>query len=269
MIGPGPVELKAHRRYRVPDRAGPSREPGRARMTRTTPSHRLFVPDLDDRPGPLRVGGEEAHHAVRVKRLRAGEAVELFDGRGGRRRGRVAGVGGSRAHPVIEIEPGGACERVGAPSPRVEVWCPAPKGDRLERMLDQLSQAGAAAWRPLACGRAEAGGGRRADRLGRVVVESAKQCGRAYLLEVGPEVAFEAAIGVPGVVVADGSGAAGVPAGGGDRVVLVGPEGGWTPAELDRARGAGAPMLRLGPHVMRLETAAVAAAALLMHAAEG
>lgn len=240
-------------------------------MTRTTPAHRLFVPDLGAAAvGSLALAGEEAHHAVRVKRLRAGEAVEAFDGRGRVMRGTVAGVGGSRANPVVEIEPTGGVEVVAPVSPRVEVWCPTPKGDRLERMLDQLSQVGAAAWRPLACERAEDHMPRRTDRLERVVIESAKQCGRAHLLEIGEPVAFEDALGHPGVVIADANaGGRPGPIAGESACVLIGPEGGWTPGELDRARAGGVPMLPLGPHVLRLETAAVVAGAFLLGGSKG
>lgn len=237
-------------------------------MTRTTPAHRLFVPDLGGAVGPVALAGEEAHHAVRVKRLRVGEAVEAFDGRGRVMRGTVTGVGGSRANPVVEIEATGGVEVVAPVSPRVEVWCPTPKGDRLERMLDQLSQIGAGAWRQLACARGEDHMPRRTDRLERVVIESAKQCGRAHLLEIGDAVAFEDALGHPGVVIADAS-AGGQPGPGESACVLIGPEGGWTPGELDRARAGGVPMLPLGPHVLRLETAAVVAAAFLLAGSKG
>ena len=50
-------------------------------------------------------------------------------------------------------------------------------------------------------------------------------------------------------------------------MLLVGPEGGWTPRELDLARGRGAAITRFGPHVMRIETAAIVAAGIIMSAA--
>ena len=236
-------------------------------MTRTTPSHRLFLPDLDEADGPVSLGGEEAHHAVRVKRLRPGEAVELFDGRGRVLVGRVLGSNGSRANPELAIEPVGEVEPVEPVRPQVEICCPAPKGDRVERMLDQLSQAGAARWRPLVCEHSEEIGVRRSTRLERVIVESAKQCGRAYLLEMGDPISFGSALEHPRVLVADReAGATPAVRTTGEVRVLVGPEGGWSAEEFDRVRGMGVPMLPLGPHVLRLETAAVLAAAFVLAA---
>ncbi len=226
-------------------------------------AHRLFVSDVV--PGRQTVTGEEAHHAVRVKRLRPGELVELFDGNGRVVEGTVAGVGGSRQHPEIEVEPEGEPREIPPTVPRVEIWSPAPKGDRLERMLDQLSQAGVARWRVLITDRAEDTMPRKPDRLRRVLVESAKQCGRARLLEIGSPIALDTALGAPGVVVASQhAGPEGRSGPEEPRTLLVGPEGGWSDAELRLFEDRSVPCVGLGPHVMRLETAAVVGAARLM-----
>ncbi len=225
-------------------------------------AHRVYFSDLAGvGPGSvLTIGGEEANHAARVKRVRPGESVGLFDGRGLVASGAVIRAeSGKRA--VLEVSIGGV-ERSDPLSPRLEVWCPPPKGDRLEQMIDQLSQLGVGAWRPLRTARAERDAFR-PDKLGRVAVESAKQCGRAWLLEVGDWASFDHAIADPRAVLADASGRPGSPADS-DTVLLLGPEGGWTETELEQARAAGRCALRFGPHVMRIETAAVAGAACLL-----
>ena len=234
-----------------------------------TPRHRLHVPDLDDRPGPLAVGGEEAHHAARVKRLRPGEPVELFDAHGTTRPGTVGEVVGSRSHPELLIHPTGPAQAVPPLSPAIDVCSPAPKGDRLEQMIDQLSQAGAASWRPLVTERSgDDPPPKKLDRLSRVALESAKQCGRAHLLHLGPPITLPEALDLPGVTLADAGGGPCSPPPA-HATLLIGPEGGWTEGELHLARSRAVPLIRLGPHTLRLETAAVVATALLLHAHGG
>jgi 16S rRNA (uracil1498-N3)-methyltransferase len=109
------------------------------------------------------------------------------------------------------------------------------------------------------------------DRLSRLAVESAKQCGRAWFLRIEQERTLRDALArTEGtrVIVADASGV------GADEIertetavvrVVVGPEGGWTAEELASARDAGAVVTRFGPHSMRVETAAVAAAAVVLN----
>lgn len=230
-------------------------------------AHRVYFSDL---PGAgtgtaLEIGGEEANHAVRVKRLRIGEVVGLFDGRGLVARATVTRAeGGKRSVLGLEVTD---LERFAPVSPRLEVWCPPPKGDRLEAMIDQLSQLGVAAWRPLRTVRAERDGFR-GDRLERAAIEATKQCGRAWVLEIGEWAEFGDAINDPRVIVADASGERGGPTDA-DAVLVVGPEGGWTPDELALARATGRRTVRFGVHVMRIETAAAAGAACLLAHAEG
>ena len=230
------------------------------------PAHRIYFSDLAalPGPGPISIDGPEAHHAANAKRLRAGERVELFDGRGAVALASIAAIRtGKRAALDLDAGPPAL---VPPARPRVEVWCPPPKGDRPETMIDQLSQLGVSVWRPLRTARAERDAFR-PDKLERVAIESAKQCGRAWLLEVGEWAEFEDAVRDERACLADASGRP-ARAADADTVLLLGPEGGWTPDEIDLARATGRAVVRFGPHVMRIETAAVAGAAcLLSHAA--
>lgn len=234
--------------------------------------HRLW---LDSSPGGLRPGqtvlieGEEAWHAVSVKRVAPGEEVELLDGQGHRATAQVQAVEGKkgRARLVALV---GQVQAVAEPAPRLTVLTAVPKGGRVDDMIDQLSQAGAAAWGPLHATRSVVDPRpAKLDRLERIAIEAAKQCGRGRALAVLPPCSLADALrpepGV-GVLVADGSGvvADGLSAGGTSLRLLVGPEGGWTDEELGQARAAGAGVVRFGPHIMRIETAAVVAAGVLM-----
>lgn len=240
--------------------------------------HRVYLPP-DEAPlttGSVALGGDEAHHAVRVRRLRPGEAVEVLDGHGGRARATVAGTEG-RKHPVLHLTLEAPTAEA-TPTPRVIVLAATPKHDRAMQMVDQLSQLGAAAWTPLVAARAQDRAGRetgpdrlKPDRLHRQAVESMKQCGRAWLLEINEPLALDdalaAASGANALLLLADAGAAGerVPIAPDRPVwVLVGPEGGFTDAERAAALAAGARALRLGPYTLRTETAAAAAAALLM-----
>jgi 16S rRNA (uracil1498-N3)-methyltransferase len=137
-------------------------------------------------------------------------------------------------------------------------------------MIDGLSEAGAAQWRALETERGVAeAGAHKLERVERHALEASKQCGRAWVMETGPGATLAEALrggaGVRGVV-ADASGGAYAARGAGTVRVLIGPEGGWTERELAAARDAGAEVARFGPHTMRIETAAVVAAAVVIAA---
>lgn len=217
----------------------------------------------------IRIDGEEARHAVKVKRLEPGEAIELLTGQG------------LVAHAVVvECEKLGKKEgwaidvrveslrRVPPASPQIDVRSAVPKGPRLEEMIDQLSQVGAASWGPVIAGRAVVNPREgKLSRLSRVCEESAKQCGRAWLMQIEPAIGWKDLLGAPGpVVVADASGEPYTPMRVQRLTLAVGPEGGWTENELEEFRLSGARIARFGPHAMRVETAAVAACAIAMDA---
>ncbi len=227
------------------------------------------------------VAGEEARHAIRVKRVRVGEHVELMDGRGVIAAGVVAEIdeGGKKrdGSVVVRVE---SVRRVEPARPRVEVWTAVAKGGRVDEMVDQLAQTGAAQWRALTTARGVAEAReQKTERLERIAREASKQCGRAWVMEIGSEATMEEAVrGGHGVrvVVCDASGArwGGVCESETGRVapmqsdvtvrLLIGPEGGWTQEEMKMCRAAGASVARFGAHVMRIETAAVVACGVVM-----
>lgn len=232
-------------------------------------THRAFVPDLSMfQPGSaLALEGDDAHHLARVKRVEPGARILLLDGRG-----RVADAAVTATRKTgrdgwfVDVTIA-SINHAPPVSPRLEVWASAPKGDRLGAMIDGLSQVGAASWSPLVSARTVVEpGAAKMDRVHRIAVESSKQCGRAWMLEVGPDGDLKAALAAgPQVVLADASGDPYQPAGPHVRL-LIGPEGGWTDGELARAREAGARLCRFGPHTMRVEVAAPAAAARILAA---
>ena len=233
-----------------------------------------WVESLDGvRPGHrVAVAGDEAHHAVAVRRMRVGEAVLLTDGRGTTVTGAVAEAGKRRL--VVAAD---EVETVPEPTPRFIVVQALPKGDRGELAVEVLTEIGAAKIVPWAADRSVAvWRGERADKgLARwraTAREAAKQARRAWFPEVvGLASTSEVAALVEGATVAV------VLHQGGDRaltevavpddgtvLVVVGPEGGLTDDELATLRGAGASVVRLGGEVLRTSTAGVAAVAALL-----
>jgi 16S rRNA (uracil1498-N3)-methyltransferase len=210
--------------------------------------------------------GDEARHLTRVLRAKVGDTVSLFDGRGREWPARVAAIGRDRveldtAEPAIDPQPAGI---------PVTLAVALPKGDRQKWMVEKLTELGAARLIPLETTRgvAEATASAQA-RLERVVIEACKQCGRNTLMEIAAGRPLDRLLAeVPAgacVVIAHPGGlpldAAAVPTTATEIITLVGPEGGFTDEELGVADRAGVIRISLGPHILRVETAAIALAA--------
>jgi 16S rRNA (uracil1498-N3)-methyltransferase len=233
-------------------------------------THVLYDPTLTQTSGRFVVGGEEAHHALRVKRLTAGDVVRVQDGAGGVVECRIVRAHKGRDGWGLELEAMGPSRRVERVRPIVHVRSAAPKGDRLEAMIDALSQCGAASWSVLGCAHSvvEPRAGKM-SRLRRTTEESLKQCGRAWLMEIGEPIDFDRALCASRgtIVLADATGETCNGAIGDEVTLLVGPEGGFSERELGMAQDAGACVCSFGPHAMRIETAAAAACAIIMRGA--
>lgn len=245
-------------------------------------SHTIYLPDLQSRinagtghtPGapseqPVRllVGGDEAKHAIRVKRLEAGDSIRLVDGRGAAAEAKITDTRKERrtGEWVLEAELS-RVEVLPEHAPRLHVLAGAPKGDAIEQMIDGLSQVGAASWAPLISLRSvvEPREGK-LRRLERVAEEALKQCGRDRLLAIGDNTSLDEALARGGTIVAaDGSGERYTRTGAPEITLLIGPEGGWDTRELAKMKAAGVRVANFGPHIMRIETAAIVCAAMVV-----
>lgn len=213
------------------------------------------------------VEGDEAHHAVAVRRLRVGESVVLTDGAGASLTGEVTSTG----KRVFTVQ-AGSVESEPEPEPRIVVVQALPKGDRGELAVELLTEIGVARVVPWAAARSVAvwKGERVAKGLGRwrsTAREAAKQSRRTWHPEITDlattdhvvELIRGAALAVvlheeavePLVVVP-------VPPEG-SVVVVVGPEGGLIAEEVAAFVAAGAHAVRLGDEVLRTSTAGLAA----------
>ncbi|QIG42726.1 16S rRNA (uracil(1498)-N(3))-methyltransferase [Nocardioides anomalus] len=215
------------------------------------------------------VEGAEAHHAVAVRRLAVGEPVQLTDGSGRLATGSVVATGKARLEVLVA-----EVAEVPAPSPRVTVVQALPKGDRGELAVEVLTEIGVDRIVPWAASRSVAvwRGERAAKSLAKwqaTAREAAKQARRAWFPSVTPlastdEVAALVAEASLALVLHEEATSA-LPASVPDDVLLVvGPEGGLAPEELEAFAAAGAQTVRLGAEVLRTSTAGVAAVAALL-----
>ena len=215
----------------------------------------VFVDDLD---APV-IADADRHHLERVLRLRSGEVVTASDGRGGLRVCRYAAGTGV-------LEPEGEASFEARRPPAIGVGFALVKADKPEWIVQKLTELGVDRILPFVAARSvvrwdEAKARRNLERLQRVAVEAAMQSRQRWLPRVDPVRPFAAVVGDGGetVSLADADPAAAPPS---LRwpTVLVGPEGGWTEEERDAVDGR---FVRFGPSVLRAETAAIAAGALL------
>lgn len=240
---------------------------------------------------------DDLHHLSAVRRLRPGETVVVADGRGRWRRCVVAagaggGTGGSagsagaaggqaesgsagsggrrRKGQLAELVlvPDGPVVADPAPAPPITVGFSPAKGERTEWAVAKLTELGVDRMILLDCERTVVRPGDawfrgRLDRLRRVAREAAAQSRRADLPELSPPASLASVL----AALPPGSVALAEPGGGPPSletpVVLVGPEGGWSPAERSLADEHGVATVSLSPGVLRVETAAVAAGTLL------
>ena len=218
------------------------------------------------------VEGDEAHHAVAVRRLRVGERVVLTDGAGVCVEGAVGSTGKRVFTLTVE-----SVERADPASPEVVVVQAIPKGERGELAVEVLTEIGVARIVPWAASRSVAvwKGERATKSLTKwraTAREAAKQARRSWF----PEVDGLASTADAATLVADADLAVvlheaatvpfaqlAVPATG-RIVVIVGPEGGLTDDEVEAFVAAGAVSIRLGAEVLRTSTAGVAAVAALL-----
>jgi len=233
-----------------------------------------LVPDLSGVAvgEQVTVEGDEAHHAVAVRRLRVGERVVLTDGRGVAVTGEVAETG-KRIFTVTVAERSDVPE----PTPRVTVVQALPKGDRGELAVEVLTEIGASRIVPWAASRSVAvWKGERAEKsLAKwraTAREAAKQARRSWFPEVTPlattaRVADLIAASTTAVVLhEEGTARLGDIATpeDGELLLVVGPEGGLAADEIEALEAAGATTVRLGAEVLRTSTAGLAAASALL-----
>jgi 16S rRNA (uracil1498-N3)-methyltransferase len=202
---------------------------------------------------------KEHHYVANVLRQAPGAELELFDGSGNVVRARLEDAG---QVTVLERYSGQAVSSS-------VIAVATPKGDRADWIVEKCVELGAGKILWLICERSVVvprEDGKRLERFARIAEAAARQCGRNDVPAIDPPVKFADAVRALGagcIAHMDGEPLPRAIARGTMPNVLIGPEGGFTDNELTIAENAGFVRVSLASHILRTETAAVAAAAIL------
>jgi 16S rRNA (uracil1498-N3)-methyltransferase len=238
---------------------------------------RVYAPALMPDTTSLDLPPEEAAHLARVLRVRPGEAVRVFNGRGFECEASVTSVG----KDAVAVAVHGAVASAAECRVRVTLAQAVLKGDKIDDVLRDAVMLGVVAVRPIVSARADVPGaafarGGRVERWRRIAVSSVKQCGRAVVPDVHPagtlaECLARDSSDVRILLAEPAAGEAAAldtllarPAVS-SALVLVGPEGGWAPGEVAAATAAGAVPVTLGRRTLRADAAALVALSVLLH----
>ena len=223
--------------------------------------HRIFCTEIPEAGEVFQPASREAEHLFKVFRARPGDAVELLDGRGKRAEAEV--IPGKQ----LIINTVSVCAE---PEEKLHLCCALPRRQKFDVLLKQAAELGAWSIRPVNCERSVAEGNPR-ERWEVLLQEACKQSGNPFLPEIFREADVKDTLealkqenidiyygSVKVIPLLDDA----LPRNR-QKAVLIGPEGGFTDAEVEVIENAGGKPLNLGPHILRLETAAVAALAVL------
>lgn len=230
---------------------------------------RRFFVEVPINDKTISITGAEANHIAKANRLVIGDDIILFDGSDREFNAKIVELGKNRVTAVV-----GHVEDISRElSNHLTIAVALPKGDRQKVLAEKLVELGVSTLIPLNCERSVTiATEKSALRLGRRVIESSKQCGRNRLMKIAVPVVFNELVdSLP-----DGARFIAHPGGteqtfvwrdaqNANRknlIVAIGPEGGFTAEELEYARAAGWVRICLAPTILRVETAAVAAAAI-------
>jgi 16S rRNA (uracil1498-N3)-methyltransferase len=223
----------------------------------------VYIPAVSFHDNRIRISGEEHHHLV-VGRAETGELIEVFDGKGNVWTTSVESVSKRETVAVLKES-----RRVPPPSAELVLGIALIRTAALELALEKAVEIGVTRVAPFAAARSNAVAGNRHDRWSRIVVEATKQSKRYHVPAIDAVAKFEQVLAIPAstkIMFAERDGGplqsalAGSPA-----LYLIGPEGGWTDAEMSAALASGFHPVSLGEGILKAETAAIVGGALIRY----
>lgn len=224
-------------------------------------SHRVYADDTLT-SDTIELEEQEARHLRDVMRIKVGETVEVFNGKGV-----VATAVVSKAAKrcvELQLQSRRTVERI---LTGITIAAAIPKGDRFKWMIEKLTELNVDRFIPLQTRRSVVSpGGAKFGKMQHAIIAAAKQCRRDDLMEIAPIMKWDDAVTQFGsnMLLADPDGhlAMSMICEQQTTVFAVGPEGGFSPEETQLAIDAGAKPVCFGNTILRIETAAVAAAAI-------
>lgn len=229
---------------------------------------RAFLPATPAPGDRAALDPEESHHVARVLRLKIGDALQVFDGKGGAWEARIDDLSRDRVTVVVGAERAEVVE----PEIRVVVCQAIVRPEKIEWVLQKGTEIGVAAFRLIASDRVEAPppSPSRLTRYRRIVIAACKQSGRRLVPTLALGALETPGDGAVAIVLAHAAGVATLGAVlAGPRFlevwIAVGPEGGFSEDEIDALTARGWQRASLGPRVLRTETAGAVAAAIVLH----
>lgn len=234
---------------------------------------RFFIPNEHIENNRAKITGADFEHITKVLRMRVGDALSLADGTGLEYIASIADIGARE----LTLNVGEAQKCLAEPPYAVTVFQGLPKGDKLDVVVQKATELGAVSIVPTLMQRSVAEARsfeKKLERLNRIALEAAKQSGRGVVPTVGMPVKledvepsrFELAL-LPyeeetGVSLKALLSATAMPK---SIAVIIGPEGGFERAEVERLTAKGAKSVSLGPRILRTETAAASVLSMLMY----
>lgn len=233
---------------------------------------RFFVNNPLTVGGSAVIDGADARHIGGALRMTTGESLTLCDGVGTDYATTITAVG----KDTVTVSVDGASPSVSEPSVAVTLYMGMPKGDKLEFVIQKAVELGVTAVIPVVTARSIVRiSGKDAEkkqvRLQRIAAEAAGQSGRGVIPAVHAPIDFKTALtrlaNETVLFCYEGGGA---PLGSlvstADKAVslVIGPEGGFAPEEVDAVKAVGGRVATLGPRILRCETAPLAALTVIM-----
>ena len=232
--------------------------------------HRFYVPNISAVSGSIELNKEETRHLRDVLRLKPGAKISIFDGNGNEFECEIIEIGkkNSLANILRQIEPS-------SPESTLSITLAVGllKGDKYDLVIQKAVELGTARFIPMHTHRSEmklSEAEKRVDRWQKIAVEAAKQCGRATIMIVEEPVEFTKLVDsdITGrkIMFAEEGGEKFSEIESSDEMaVLIGPKGGWEPAEIALAKDVVFVAVTLGGRILRVETAAIAVCSILQH----
>ena len=224
----------------------------------------------------IRIEASAVRYLRAVLRLRIGDELTLFDGRGTEYEGRIREA--STKSVLVEILSSKRPDR--EPGRQVFLAQALPKGSKMDFIVQKAVELGCSRILPFTSSRTvpapdSHSGERRIGRWRKIALEATRQCGRIEVPPIDPIVPFESVLEVLGSCGgyllwegADRRLRELTPAAGGPIAIAVGPEGGFTEEETYKAREAGLVPVSLGPRILRTDTAGLAGLSIILYMLE-